>query len=338
MPRASSARLLAVACVVVMAVAACGNSDDGTASSESATPSTSNSTSDTPTPTNSETQTTSSAAGELPTVSGDFGETPKITVPAVDPPSELKVKTLHEGDGPKVEANEAVIVNYAGVRWEDGQSFDSSFDRGAPAGFSIGVGAVIPGWDKGLIGQTVGSRVLLVIPSDLAYGDTGQGPIQPGDTLVFVVDLIASYSGSDTAHGTPTPTEDDSLPAVSILPKKPEINVPPGKAPPKLIAIPVVTGKGPKVESGQTVVVQYLGVTWSKGKEFDSSWSHEAPFVTTIGTGQVIPGWDQGLVGQTVGSRVLLVVPPKLGYGDQGNGSIKPGETLVFAVDILGAY
>jgi peptidylprolyl isomerase len=105
-----------------------------------------------------------------------------------------------------------------------------------------------------------------------------------------------------------------------------------------LIAIPVVVGDGPEVKKGDTVVVQYKGVLWRNGAEFDSSWSRNQPFVFTIDQGAVISGWDKGLVGQTVGSRVMLVIPPKDGYGDAGQGPIKGTDTLVFAVDILGSY
>lgn len=340
MPRVLSARVFALVCALPLALMACGSADDAAAPASPVSSTSSDATDASATPSDSESATNSpgSDTAALPDVSGDFGEPPQITVPDAEPPSELQVETLSKGDGAKVTSGQTIVVNYAGVRWEDGETFDSSFDGGGPAGFAIGVGAVIKGWDQGLVGQTVGSRVLLVIPPDLAYGDQAQGPIQAGDTLVFVVDILGAHSGTETARGELTPTEDDALPAVTVLPKKPEIFVPPGNPPPNLVAVPVVTGSGPKVQSGDTVVVQYLGVTWSKGKEFDSSWSRSEPFVTPIGDGQVIAGWDQGLVGQTVGSRVLLVIPPKLGYGSQGSGSIKPGETLVFAVDILGTY
>ncbi|HVQ88109.1 MAG TPA: FKBP-type peptidyl-prolyl cis-trans isomerase [Actinomycetes bacterium] len=326
---------LAVLCAMPLVLSACGNSDTPTAATtDTSTPVTS--------PSESESQSTSpsstNAAGDLPVVEGDFGETPTVTVPDADPPTDLVVKTLHKGKGPAVKSGQAVVVNYLGARWDDGQTFDESFDRGE-FGFGIGTNSVIAGWDQGLVGQTVGSRVLLVTPPDMAYGDTSPGdPIQAGDTLVFVVDIVAVHNGDETASGTITPTEDDGYPAVSVLPKKPEITVPPGKAPPKLVAIPVITGKGPKVKSGDTIVVQYVGKLWRNGKQFDASWDSGTPFVTQIGVGAVIPGWDQGLVGETVGSRVLLVVPSELGYGEKGSGQIKPGDDLVFAVDILAAY
>ncbi len=334
--RRRSTVALGASLVLVATLAACGDDAEpaadplpSTSSTDSASPSASSSESDEP-----------AAAGDLPTVKGEFGQTPTITVPESEPPSDLVVKTLTQGNGPAVEAGETIVVDYAGVRWEDGLTFDSSFDRGSPAGFGIGVGAVIPGWDSGLVGVKAGSRVLMVLPPEEAYGDQppSGAPIQAGDTLVFVVDVLGSYAGNEAAKGEPAPTEDDSLPSVSITPKAPEIVIPAGDPTNRLIVIPVVVGDGPEVKKGDTVVVQYKGVLWRTGKEFDSSWSREQPFVTTIGQGAVIPGWDKGLVGQTVGSRVMLVVPPKDGYGDAGSGEIKGTDTMVFAVDILGAY
>ncbi|MCZ3386999.1 MAG: FKBP-type peptidyl-prolyl cis-trans isomerase [Actinomycetia bacterium] len=279
------------------------------------------------------------ASGELPTVDGEYGQPPTITVPDGAPPSDLVVKTLSQGSGPSVEAGETIVVDYAGVRWEDGQTFDSSFDRGSPVGFGIGVGASIPGWDTGLVGVKAGTRVLMVLPPDEAYGDTSPGePIQAGDTLVFVVDVLGSHAGNEAAGGEPAPTEDDSLPYVSITPKEPQIVPPAGDPSSRLIVMPVVVGDGPGVKNGDTVVVQYKGVLWRNGEEFDSSWSRKEPFVTTIGQGAVIPAWDKGLVGQTVGSRVMLVFPPKDGYGEAGSGQIKGTDTMIFAVDILGTY
>jgi peptidylprolyl isomerase len=103
---------------------------------------------------------------------------------------------------------------------------------------------------------------------------------------------------------------------------------------------PLIKGTGATVQSGQTISVNYTGVIWDTGKQFDSSWDRGEPIETVIGTGQVIPGWDKGLVGQTVGSQVLLVVPPADGYGTTGSsdGTIKGTDTLVFVVDILNAY
>lgn len=319
---------------MVASLAACG--DDPATEEPVAAPTSASPSVESPSP--SESSSPASQGGLLPKVSGGFGESPSIQVPDAEAPDELVVKVLSEGSGPAVESGEVIVVDYLGVRWDGGETFDSSFER-SPAGFSIGTGAVISAWDNGLVGIPAGSRVMLVAPPDQAYGDTPPGdPIQPGDTLVFVVDILGSHSPGETAKGEPAPTEDDSLPYVSISPREPEIVMPQQDPGGRLIALPVVVGDGPKVEKGQTVVVQYKGVVWRTGKEFDSTWSRGEPFTVQIGVGSVIAGWDKGLVGKTVGSRVLLVVPPKDGYGSGGNGPIKGTDTMVFAVDILGAY
>lgn len=124
-------------------------------------------------------------------VTGGFGEKPVLTFTGADPSPELEIEVLVEGDGPVVEAGDNIICNYYGQVW-NGEMFDNSFDRGSALDFQIGVGMVIRGWDDGLVGQRVGSRVLLSIPSDLGYGDMGapQAGIRGGDTLVFVTDIL----------------------------------------------------------------------------------------------------------------------------------------------------
>ncbi|MFD0346804.1 FKBP-type peptidyl-prolyl cis-trans isomerase [Kitasatospora aburaviensis] len=116
------------------------------------------------------------------------------------------------------------------------------------------------------------------------------------------------------------------------------ITIPPGQpAPTELQQAVLIKGEGKQVKAGQTLVVQYTGVLWSNGQQFDSSWSHGGAQALQIGTGSVIEGWDKGLVGQTVGSRVELVVPPALGYKDQAQGAVPANSTLVFVIDILEA-
>ncbi|HVT69676.1 MAG TPA: FKBP-type peptidyl-prolyl cis-trans isomerase, partial [Trebonia sp.] len=120
----------------------------------------------------------------------------------------------------------------------------------------------------------------------------------------------------------------------------PTVTIPTKAAPPKSLTVKtLIKGKGAVVKKGQDIAVQYDGLIWRTGQSFDSSWSRNTPFTTPIGEGQVIPGWDTGLVGQTVGSRVLLVIPPADGYGSAGESQagIKGTDTLVFVVDILAA-
>nr|WP_231713253.1 FKBP-type peptidyl-prolyl cis-trans isomerase [Arthrobacter sp. zg-Y769] len=127
------------------------------------------------------------ADGKLPEVSFAEDGTPSITVPeGAEEPERLVVKVLEEGDGPALESTGTVVADYLGVSLRDGTTFDSSYERGEPAEFPLG--NVIPGWTYGLEGQKAGSKVLLVLPSELAYGDPATGT-SPGGPLVFVVDI-----------------------------------------------------------------------------------------------------------------------------------------------------
>ncbi|GAB2954300.1 FKBP-type peptidyl-prolyl cis-trans isomerase [Micromonospora polyrhachis] len=119
--------------------------------------------------------------------------------------------------------------------------------------------------------------------------------------------------------------------------EKPTIELVEGPPPADLVVEDIVVGDGAAAEAGQLVTVHYVGVSFSTGREFDSSWGRGQPFSFGLGGGQVIEGWDRGVAGMKVGGRRKLIIPPHLGYGNHGAGNlIKPGETLVFVVDLLG--
>jgi peptidylprolyl isomerase len=118
---------------------------------------------------------------------------------------------------------------------------------------------------------------------------------------------------------------------------KPEVDPGAGDPPADLVVEDIHVGDGPPAQHGQFATVHYVGVSYGSGSEFDASWNRGAPFSFPLGGGQVIAGWDQGVAGMRVGGRRRLVIPPHLGYGDRGAGNIiKPGETLVFVVDLVG--
>lgn len=129
----------------------------------------------------------------LPSATGGFGDKPALTFPENAAPEDLAVQVLVQGSGEAVQAGDSIEVNYYGQVW-DGRMFDNSYDRGSSISFPIGVGAVIGGWDDGLVGQLVGSRVLLSIPPHLGYGPRGMpaAGIRGEDTLVFVVDILGT--------------------------------------------------------------------------------------------------------------------------------------------------
>ncbi len=118
-------------------------------------------------------------------------EKPEVDFPGGEPPAELQITDITTGDGAEAKAGDMVQVHYVGVAYSTGEEFDSSYDRGDPLAFQLGVGRVIAGWDQGVQGMRVGGRRQLVIPPHLAYGDRGAGnAIAPGETLIFVCDLV----------------------------------------------------------------------------------------------------------------------------------------------------
>lgn len=130
---------------------------------------------------------TTTSGGEI---SSDLSVKPVIAAGEGDPPTELQVNDIVEGDGPAAAVSDQVTVQYVGALFADGTEFDASWDRGEPFTFELGAGQVIPGWDQGLDGMKVGGRRELIIPADLAYGDQGSPPTIPGGAaLIFVVDL-----------------------------------------------------------------------------------------------------------------------------------------------------
>ena len=150
---------------------------------------------------------------------------------------------------------------------------------------------------------------------------------------------IAGCGGSDDSSSTDTSTEASAAAAAESsesMQTKPKVTVPDGPPPKKLEEKELVEGTGTEAKAGDEVSVQYVGVNYKNGKEFDASWDRGEPFTFSLGAGEVIPGWDQGIVGMKEGGRRELIIPPELAYGPAGSPPvIGPNETLVFVVDLL---
>lgn len=271
------------------------------------------------------------------TAGAKFGEKPTLAKGKGTPPKELKTKVISEGDGAKLKNGDVAQVNYLGQQWDTTEPFDNSFDRKQPFDLTLGAGMVIQGWEKGLVGQKVGSRVELVIPPDLGYGAQGQDPIKPNATLVFVVDVLKAKQIPASAKGTAVAQDNIDLPKVGTGTdgKAPSLTIPSKVDPPKkLVSDYVLESKGDVVKDTDTVVVNYVAKLWKDGKEFDNTYATGK--TATFPLAQVtLKGLKNGLVGKKIGSRVLLVVPPDQGLGDKEQQSIPANSTLVFAVDIL---
>jgi peptidylprolyl isomerase len=257
------------------------------------------------------------AAG-LPTVAGDYGSKPTFSFPSKTPPSTLMSKVLKEGTGPATEKGDLLVADYLGTVW-DGKTFDNSYDRKAPSGFPIGVGKVVAGWDKVLVGVKAGSRVLMSLPPAEGYGAQGnaQAGIKGTDTLVFVVDIVASYKTTVSADPKAV-LQKASTPGITItgaLGSAPTIAVAKGtKAPTKAVTVLLAKGSGAPIGAGQ-LIVQFVA-TGFDGKPAGSSYTDGGPMAETVAdTGSTTP--FDALRGVPLGSRVLLELP-----GQQGSAAV----------------
>jgi FKBP-type peptidyl-prolyl cis-trans isomerase len=277
------------------------------------------------------------------TATGGFGTTPTVNIPKVNPSGSLTVKTLVQGSGPVLIKSDALVVNFVLYFWsgKTAQLKANTFTTNP----TVISGTLIPGLQNALIGQKVGSRVLAVIPPAQGYGTNGnqQLGVSGATTLVFVIDVLKAYSPSATATGTAESTGGSGLPTITSKPGQAPVATIPGSNPPGALEVKtLIKGTGPAITKGEYVIAQYVGYIWRTKKVFGSSWTSGSPFgfVFQAAPPQVIPGWDTGLVGQLVGSRVMLVIPPKEGYGSSGasQAGIKGTDTLVYVVDILDAF
>jgi FKBP-type peptidyl-prolyl cis-trans isomerase len=285
----------------------------------------------------------SSNANASVKVSGAFGTTPAVSIPKLDANSKLAVKTVIQGTGTTVTKADAMAANFVLYFWQ-GKSSSLKANTFTSNPTVIG-GTMLPGLETALIGQKVGSRVLAVIPPADGYGTAGNSQlgITGSTTLVFVIDVLKSYPDTASASGAQESNGGGALPTVTAhTGSAPTITVPSNNPPSTLVTKTLIKGTGPKLVKGQYVIAQYTGYIWRTKKVFDSSWTDGSPFGFVIGASpeQVISGWDTGLAGQTVGSRVMLVIPPKDGYGSSGqsDAGIKGTDTLVFVVDIIDAF
>jgi peptidylprolyl isomerase len=281
---------------------------------------------------------TSQSSNELDAVevTGEDGEEPTLTFDEPFEAEETAQRVLTEGDGTEIEANSVVTFDFLFVNGRDGTVISSSYDT-EPVEL-VYEESLMKGVYTGLDGLSEGSEVLVAIaPGDGAGADESTG-LKETDTVLFYADVLEVRDTLDRAEGEAVAPV-DGLPTVELDEDgAPTITVPEGEPPTELVVQPLIEGTGPVVESGQTITVHYTGVLYKDGTVFDSSWESGAPTTFEIGTGAVIPGWDEGLVGQTVGSQILLVVPPAKGYPEGSpDGTISAEDTIVFVVDILDA-
>ena len=319
MPKTRPSRLAAILTAAAISLAACGSDAPETSSTTSVL----------------DEVTVSEAADDATTPDVSF-EPGSVTV------EQTETRVITAGDGAELSGSELISFDFAIFSGQTAEELSSSYPQ-TPVGLDLADENVLPGLTSSLTGQTVGSRVLVALPPSEAFGEEGnpQLGVEAGDTVVFLVDILAAVTPLDEATGAAVEPE-PGLPTVEVTAGEPAtITIPEGfEEPDATVVQPLITGEGAEVTAGQTVRVSYTGVTARDGNVFDSSANGPTGYAEfPIGVGSVIQGWDTGLVGQTVGSRVLLVIPAEEGYGEQGSPpDIQGGDTLVFVVDILAAY
>lgn len=281
-------------------------------------------------------------------VSGGFDKAPNVSIPAKKAGSKLFISTPIKGTGAVLASGNSALANVALYKWSGTTHtlVDSTFTSG-PQIIPAQMGLV--GLTDALKGARLGSRTVAVLPPKYGYGSSGQSSlhISGTDTVVWVIDLLQQYTATQSASGTQVSTGGGKLPSVTAKTgQAPVVSVPKKTTPPKKLSVTtLIKGSGPALAKGETVVTQYVGVNWRTDKVFGASWpsSQNAAgqlLSFQVGGTQMLPGLSDALSGVPVGSRVMVVIPPALGYGPAGgqaSAGIKKNDTLVFIVDVIGS-
>jgi hypothetical protein len=261
---------------------------------------------------------------------GSFGVDPEATFPTPLVATDLEISVVTEGAGPLVEVGDIADVQATLYEGSTGNLVSSSgYDSSSPL-------RTISGEESNLFGQIVacahvGTRMVVAVDAQAI------SPDNPENTpVVLVIDVIDRFLG--TANGVDQLPE-RGMPSVVLAPNgQPGIVIPAADAPTELRVSVLKRGGGDIVSEGDKVVLNYTGMLWDSSVIFDSSWNTGLPatLIATAGQGGLIAGFAEALIGQTVGSQVIAVIPPDKGYGDAGAQAIPAGATLVFVFDVLG--
>lgn len=278
-------------------------------------------------------------SASLVTAPGALGTKPTVDFPMPLVSRESAVDVISEGNGPIVNEGDYVDFDAVVVRGDDQSELTAtSYVAGQTERLHVLTGTNVI--SEAFLCQRAGSRIALTGTVQDIFGQVSGNELKPTDTVAVVFDVVAAYPGKST--GTPQIAQ-DGMPAVTAAPDgRPGIAVPSIPAPTELRISTLTKGDGAVITEGQTVVAHYTGVLWD-GSVFDSSWDKDRPadlvaldFTKNNGKG-VVPGFAKALIGQTVGSRVLVVIPPSEGYpAGSAPTSIPDGSTMIFVIDILG--
>lgn len=314
MKKSARGRLTALGIVAVLALAGCSDdgSDSGTGSEPEAT---ATQTADAP-------SAEDVAALDAVTLTGEPGEEPTLEFDVPFSVSAPVARVVDEGDGAALEDGQLLSIDTVVYGGADGALANSTYGE-SPDQVTLGDESIYTAVTEALQGANVGARILFAVP------DGADG------TNLMALEVVDAQAVLERAEGEAVEPE-AGLPAVTLGDDgAPTIDIPDDyEVPTELVAQTLIKGDGAEVTETSTVTVNYTGWKLSDGTVFDSSWESGSPL--TISLQSVVAGWTQGLAGQTVGSQVLLIIPPDLGYGANEGHELQE-ETLVFVVDILAA-
>jgi FKBP-type peptidyl-prolyl cis-trans isomerase len=268
-------------------------------------------------------------------VLGDFGQQPEVTFPTPLSGQGVETQVVISGEGGKIVGGQRVSLHFLGFNAATGDEIQGS-EFGTENFISQDlIEGATPDFCKALTGVNVGSRVAVLLDAASAHNSRGIPSLGIAEDagVIFIFDVVGAYLPK--ANGQAKSPE-SGMPTVITAPNgQPGIQIPASDAPTEFRRTVLIDGGGEPIEVGDTVVLHYSGWTWN-GEQFDSSWNSKAPATFPITYEGLIDGFVMGLEGVTVGSQVIAVIPPELGYGDSAQGSIPAGSTLIFVIDVLG--
>lgn len=285
-------------------------------------------------PENCEAFSTGSAVEQIEVV-GEFGSQPEVTFPTPLSGEGVETQVVIAGDGGKIVGGQRVSLHFLGFNAATGEEIQGSeFGTEDFIAQDLIEGAN-PDFCKALTGVEIGSRVAVLLDAASAHNSMGIPSLNIAEDhgVIFIFDVIDAYL--PRANGE-SKSPETGMPTVITAPSgQPGIQVSNSEAPTEFKRTVLIEGGGEPIAVGDTVVLHYSGWTWS-GEQFDSSWGSGAPATFPITYDGLIEGFVMALEGVTVGSQVIAVIPPELGYGDAAQGSIPAGSTLIFVIDVLG--
>lgn len=270
-------------------------------------------------------------------VEGEFGTEPKVTFPTPLSGEGVETKVISEGSGGVIVGSQRVALHFTGFNSGTGEPFQGSEFGSDEFIIQDLIEGGAPDFCKALTGVRVGSRVAVLLSADAAHSGAGIETLNIGsdEGVLFIFDVLDAYLPKANGDAKPALA---GMPTVILAPNgQPGIQIPGTDAPKEFASNALIEGRGEPIAIGDTVVVHYSGWTWD-GTQFDSSWENEngTPASFQVTQDSLIEGFVQALEGAKVGSQIIAVIPPDLGYGSSAQGSIPADSTLIFVIDILG--